>query len=397
MRPIGMGRGKPYATKIAKKRLGLGGMPGRPKGIGKNLPGKVGFMKRQRMVDFGRKRGPKAKMRGIFGVPGVGLQRPTSDLNKTDEEPGVENRLILCSAKDKFVLTQDICVMCGALGANQEGCLISCVQCGQCYHPYCVNIKVTKVLLQKGWRCLDCTVCEGCGQRHDEGRLILCDDCDISYHIYCMDPPLDYVPHGNWKCKWCAICQVCGTTDPGFNCNWMNSFSECGPCASMNNCPSCLEVYNEGELIIQCSKCDRWLHGSCDAIKSENDAEHCSEDGYTCLLCRPRDMLPPHLLLPSSLLNKPPTPTKSPESRSNANYFVDGVCLSEAGHSLIKALSAHQQYQRKRKNKKLPTLQDKEAGIMATIESVIASASTTGGKKLIVHFTFHFHFIRLWH
>lgn len=90
------------------------------------------------------------------------LQRPMSDSqSKEDEPPGMENRLVLCSAKDKFVLTQDICVMCGAIGTDQEGCLIACAQCGQCYHPYCVNVKVTKVILQKGWRCLDCTVCEG--------------------------------------------------------------------------------------------------------------------------------------------------------------------------------------------------------------------------------------------
>lgn len=85
--------------------------------------------------------------------------------SKEDEPPGMENRLVLCSAKDKFVLTQDICVMCGAIGTDQEGCLIACAQCGQCYHPYCVNVKVTKVILQKGWRCLDCTVCEGIEQR----------------------------------------------------------------------------------------------------------------------------------------------------------------------------------------------------------------------------------------
>lgn len=110
-------------------------------------------MKKARLGEFGRKRGPKAKMRGIFGVPGVGLQRPTATDGRTaDEEPGVENRLVLCSAKDKFVLTQDVCVMCGAIGTDQEGCLIACVQCGQCYHPYCVNVKVTKVILQKGWR-----------------------------------------------------------------------------------------------------------------------------------------------------------------------------------------------------------------------------------------------------
>ena len=59
----------------------------------------------------------------------------------------MENRLVLCSAKDKFVLTQDICVMCGAIGIDQEGCLIACAQCGQCYHPYCVNVKVGTSLL----------------------------------------------------------------------------------------------------------------------------------------------------------------------------------------------------------------------------------------------------------
>lgn len=64
---------------------------------------------------------------------------------------------------------------------------------------------MSSVILKKGWRCLECTVCEGCGQPHDEGRLILCDECDVSYHIYCLDPPLDKVPKGTWKCKWCVL------------------------------------------------------------------------------------------------------------------------------------------------------------------------------------------------
>ncbi|XP_060525404.1 histone-lysine N-methyltransferase 2C-like [Cylas formicarius] len=374
VRNVGLGKGKPFASKIAKKRLSFQtGKPGRPKGsYGKGAPGKQGFMKRQRSSEFVRKRGPKAKMRGVFGAPGVGLQRPVSD-GKGEDEPGVENRLVLCSAKDKFVLTQDICVMCGALGTDQEGCLISCVQCGQCYHPYCVNVKITKVILQKGWRCLDCTVCEGCGQRNDEGRLILCDDCDVSYHTYCMDPPLDYVPHGNWKCKWCACCRNCGATDPGFNCTWMNSCTECGPCASHTACPSCTEPYAEGDLIIQCVQCERWLHGACDFIKTEQDAEKCAEEGYNCILCRPRDVPPPHMV-PQPIAPKPPTPTKSPELKSLTNYFIDGVCLSESGHNLIKSLSLEYHGSRK-KRKKVPTMQDKEAGIMATIESVVAGGS----------------------
>lgn len=60
-------------------------------------------------------------------------------------------------------------------------------------------------MLNKGWRCLECTVCEACGQATDPGRLLLCDDCDISYHTYCLDPPLQNVPKDSWKCKWCLF------------------------------------------------------------------------------------------------------------------------------------------------------------------------------------------------
>lgn len=396
---FGLGKGKPLSTNkmIAKKRLGAPGgvQVGRPKGSGK-----CNFQKKQRVSEFGRKRGPKAKMRGIFGVPGLGLQRPTSDASsKTDDEPGIENRLVLCSAKDKFVLTQDICVMCGAIGTDQEGCLISCVQCGQCYHPYCVTVKVTKVILQKGWRCLDCTVCEGCGQKHDESRLILCDDCDISYHIYCMDPPLDIVPHGTWKCKWCAMCQKCGTNTPGVNCTWQNSFTECGPCASQSHCASCSESYADGELIIQCTNCDRWLHCLCDSIHNEDEAERCADEGYKCLLCRPKDAPPPHLvpkkkvaplILPNlKAIVGPPsakslddTPEHGPSFVLDGNHFVDGVCLSESGMQQIKSLQM-ELVRKKRKNKLLSiepppvmtSAKDQEAGIMAAIESVVAGSS----------------------
>lgn len=239
-------------------------------------------------------------------------------------------------------------------------------------NSYCIyNTNVSTILY---FRCLDCVVCEGCGQRNDESRLILCDDCDISFHIYCMDPPLDYVPHGNWKCKWCALCQTCGATNPGFNCTWMNSCTQCGPCASHITCPSCNEPYTEGDLIIQCVQCERWLHGACDFIKTEEDAEKCAEEGYNCILCRPRDVPPPHLI-PVPITPKPPQPSKSPELSNKNNYFMDGVYLSESGHSFIKSLTIDHGPRKKRK--KLSTVHDKEAGIMATIESVVAGGSTS--------------------
>lgn len=73
---------------------------------------------------------------------------------------------------------------------------------GSCLVTLPIFPQVSKVILQKGWRCLDCTVCEGCGSRGDEPNLLLCDECDISYHIYCISPPLHTVPEGGWKCKW---------------------------------------------------------------------------------------------------------------------------------------------------------------------------------------------------
>ncbi|KAK4006236.1 hypothetical protein OUZ56_011392 [Daphnia magna] len=189
-------------------------------------------------------------MRGVFGAPRVGLQRPADGTGsgggagkgvasgsvlstgggEIEGEPCLGNKLMLCSSSVSFVWSKTL-VPCAVLS---------------CYHSFCANVKVTKVILQKGWRCLDCTVCEGCGERHDEARLLLCDECDISYHIYCMEPPLDYVPQGNWKCKWCAVCQVCGSNEPGLYVNWTHQAngSLCGPCASLRHCPPCSSSYN---------------------------------------------------------------------------------------------------------------------------------------------------------
>ena len=65
----------------------------------------------------------------------VGLQRPQGDPGLKPEDIEEDNKMICLSNKDEFVLTQDICVMCGSLGNDLEGRLIACAQCGQCYHP----------------------------------------------------------------------------------------------------------------------------------------------------------------------------------------------------------------------------------------------------------------------
>lgn len=156
----------------------------------------------------------------------------------------------------------------------------------------------------------------------------------------------------------------------------MGGWRECGPCASRTTCPVCIECYCDGELIIQCVQCERWLHGSCDLIKTEEDAERCAEEGYCCTLCRPRDVPPPHLMPVTPKL--PPiscSPPETPKHHQSINYYVDGVYLSERGNSAIKAAAAEHQSGSKKKRRKLVGavgVQDKEAGIMATIESVVS-------------------------
>lgn len=110
--------------------------------------------------------------------------------NRIDKQPLVMWRVctesILCSASQTLICTR-ITLHRGVF---------------KLFSP--CHLQITKVVLSKGWRCLECTVCEACGKATDPGRLLLCDDCDISYHTYCLDPPLQTVPKGGWKCKWCV-------------------------------------------------------------------------------------------------------------------------------------------------------------------------------------------------
>jgi hypothetical protein len=74
----------------------------------------------------------------------ITFQRPQAEPGmKEDVED--DNKMICVAAQDDFVLKQDICVMCGSLGNDLEGRLIVCTQCGQCYHPHCVNVRVNSI------------------------------------------------------------------------------------------------------------------------------------------------------------------------------------------------------------------------------------------------------------
>ncbi|XP_026093586.1 histone-lysine N-methyltransferase 2C-like isoform X6 [Carassius auratus] len=351
-----------HGLPIWTMRLGRGsGFPGRRRPRGANLSGRGGR---------GRSR---LKMESSPVVtPGVSLM-DSPYVVKEEEENSMHNTVVLFSASDSFTLKQDMCVVCGSFGQGAEGRLLACSQCGQCYHPFCVNIKITKVVLSKGWRCLECTVCEACGQASDPGRLLLCDDCDISYHTYCLDPPLQNVPKGSWKCKWCVLCTHCGATSPGQGCEWQNNYTQCGPCASLTVCPACARSYREEELILQCRQCDRWVHASCQGLNSDEEVESAADEGFDCSLCRTHTTSTPGGGTVEKLIdiNEPPAVaqilTKVKENEFQRTYTQDGVCLTESGLFQLQSLCVQTARRRRPKPKlKLKIINQNSVAVLQT-------------------------------
>lgn len=251
---------------------------------------------------------------------------------------------VISSLNDSFNLQQDMCLNCGSFGSGNSGVVLSCSQCGQCFHSFCAGVNsLNDIMLQKGWRCMDCTVCEGCGKATDESRLLLCDDCDISYHIYCLDPPLDQVPQGNWKCKWCVKCTICGSRSPGKGFEWKNNYSECAHCNSLSCCYVCEANYNESDIVAKCLKCERWSHVNCRIQISEEDAEKKYAQNFICSKCCDFDKTDKKLS--SKCSNQIETSNNEPLlfmeeliNMSKKCQIDEGTFLTDLGAELIKKI-----------------------------------------------------------
>lgn len=53
------------------------------------------------------------------------------------------------------------------------------------------------------WRCMECKICEVCGEKGDDEQIMFCDRCDRGWHLYCLTPPRDKPPRGLWFCPLC--------------------------------------------------------------------------------------------------------------------------------------------------------------------------------------------------
>lgn len=226
---------------------------------------------------------------------------------------------VVCRANDEFLQKAPLCLVCGSIGKGAEASMVACSNCAQTYHTYCITLGTKKLqmssaVLNRGWRCLDCTICEGCGNGTDEEKLLLCDECDVSYHVYCMKPPLEKVPEGPWRCQWCSRCRRCKHKATG---NELNARGLCIPCASLQTCPRCNRNYQPSEKIIRCSQCSKWQHGACENLHTDEQLEQAAMNLMRCSACRP---------------------TRQAPGFSDADtIIVDNVALSKDAHEILKS------------------------------------------------------------
>ncbi|CAB1349775.1 unnamed protein product [Coregonus sp. 'balchen'] len=113
-----------------------------------------------------------------------------------------------------------MCVVCGSFGQGAEGRLLACSQCGQCYHPFCVNVKcgATSPGLRCDWQnnytqcspCASMASCPMCTRSYREDELIVqCRHCDRWIHACCQglntDKDVENAADDGFDCTMCRM------------------------------------------------------------------------------------------------------------------------------------------------------------------------------------------------
>ena len=146
--------------------------------------------------------------------------------NKEEESESLHTTLVLFSADDEFTSKQDMCLCCGSFGKDAEGQLIMCSQCGQSYHPYCVNVKVvTNINSSK----IFCSVdhCYSCSleMRRELGQVnFYLINSSSHWQCFCKKA-ICRLPHrkhtkGNGKILVAGKCLNLGVRGPGEKPSW---------------------------------------------------------------------------------------------------------------------------------------------------------------------------------
>ena len=210
----------------------------------------------------------------------------------------------------------DLCIVC-ASGTTASTNLIFCIDCGEGFHPFCLNPPFKMNQRTKDyWRCSNCKICELCGDCKDESKLLVCETCDRGFHTFCLRPKIKIIPSEKWWCGSCVECTHCRMKL--LRDNWSTDASVCRPCLEKErnrksqerqdfqlalnrmaqhkkdpeSCPVCMKKWSPTDVLIQCDHCLLWAHSSCDSSMSTDELialTHDSTKIYFCPKCRNPD------------------------------------------------------------------------------------------------------------
>ncbi|XP_078055184.1 histone-lysine N-methyltransferase 2A isoform X1 [Mustelus asterias] len=192
-----------------------------------------------------------------------------------------------------------VCFLCASSGHVE---FVYCQVCCEPFHLFCLEENERPLEEQwENWCCRRCKFCHVCCRQNKSSKQLLeCGKCRNSYHPECLGPNYPTKPTKKkkvWICTKCVRCKSCGATTPGkgWDAQWSHDFSLCHECAKLfdkgNFCPLCDKCYDDDDYeskMMQCGKCDRWVHAKCESLSDEmyEILSNLPESvAYTCINC----------------------------------------------------------------------------------------------------------------
>ncbi|XP_078286405.1 histone-lysine N-methyltransferase 2A-like [Rhinoraja longicauda] len=247
--------------------------------------------------------------------PSDGVHRIRVDFK---EECSIENVWLmggLSVLSSVPVLPRVLCLLCASQGHHE---LLHCQVCCEPFHTFCLDERERPGEEQRDtWCCRRCRYCHVCGRKSKSLKHLLdCMKCRATYHVACLGPNYPTKPNRRrqtWVCPKCVRCKSCGATTPGrsWDAEWSYDFTLCNDCTKLfekgNYCPICTKCYEDNDYeskMMQCSKCDHWVHAKCEGVTDEmyeilsSLPDHIL---YTCLPCMEGSRAEWHTVVTSEL------------------------------------------------------------------------------------------------